>query len=1082
MLAVALTAEGGTPTPHGAIAESVNPVLPAGRAGLQPGDMLERVGRGDGMDVRDPFDALVAELEHSDNGGTTLGIQRRGRTLQLEIGVDVWGVQWLPAFDAAQLRRYRQELAPLERSDASAYCDGLLRLANESFEPASRAAGWLRWRCAQAAADKRDWPRSDQAFSSALTTLAGDGRASAALYLLRARQAMLAQSWERAEAASRSAAEAARDEHAHSPLALRIAEIGVRIDLFRSRLAAAATGYEALLTHTRSATPGSLLEASLLNGYASALRDLGRREEAEAAFLQALAIRAARAPLGMEVASIHNNFSTLLRDTQSTRALAQSQAAVDMYLKVAPDSPQLATAMQNLGQHYRIRGDLVAAEKWQRAALAIRSKIAPDSYDVAASLGALATIALDRGELERARELDAQAMPLIEKTMAGTLPLATNYQRRGRIELGLGHFDASTRAYEASVALLQQLAPGGLEHAGSVSGIGRAAEARGELIKAKAQYQSALQMIAKVSPGGEVEAGTLLRLAAVDLGLGHPDEAEPSLRRAMAYYDGMGTESIEVALSRQLLAETLRRLGRVDEAREAACAAERSIEGKRSVVNASRELQSTYAARYAEIPRECAAALIDADRAAEAFDVIERSRARALREHLSFSAQIADALLPRALLDRRADLVVRRAKLEAVADAGSDPAPLAALRQDEEVWLRDVGRVSPRYAEAIGGTALSADEVLTRLPAHTAVIVFAVGTERSEVLLLSGADRHVRARTLPIGREALKREVDSLLAGLRADLPRATADRRLAQFYARWFGPFDADLLTVDRLLIVPDGALNLVPFAALRRDWKQYLVEQWTLSVSPSVTVAMRAAPAAGHRSMLAVATTGPRTVVIEGVPTALPALPNAATEVNAIVADAADAVALVDGEASEARVRSHASTATLIHFATHAFVDGVKPLQSGLLLGEAPAAPSREDQDGIAHAWEIMATWHLQAAPLVVLSACDTALGQERDDEGLIGLTRAFQFSGARGVIASLWPVADAPTSALMQALHAGLEAGQEPATALRHAQLQALAVAARPQPTVTRGIGGLSPRTAVASAAPYRWAAFEVFGVMP
>jgi CHAT domain-containing protein len=96
---------------------------------------------------------------------------------------------------------------------------------------------------------------------------------------------------------------------------------------------------------------------------------------------------------------------------------------------------------------------------------------------------------------------------------------------------------------------------------------------------------------------------------------------------------------------------------------------------------------------------------------------------------------------------------------------------------------------------------------------------------------------------------------------------------------------------------------------------------------------------------------------------------------------------------------------------------------------------------------------------AELVTLSACNTGLGAERKGDGLVGLARAFQFAGARSVVASLWRVADSSTSALMQAFYRHLRAGRSKDEALRAAQTELI--------------------KSSAFRAPFRWAGFQLIG---
>ncbi len=106
------------------------------------------------------------------------------------------------------------------------------------------------------------------------------------------------------------------------------------------------------------------------------------------------------------------------------------------------------------------------------------------------------------------------------------------------------------------------------------------------------------------------------------------------------------------------------------------------------------------------------------------------------------------------------------------------------------------------------------------------------------------------------------------------------------------------------------------------------------------------------------------------------------------------------------------------------------------------------------------------------MVLSACQTAIGEEQFGEGLIGLSRAFQYAGARSVLATLWSVADSTTAELMTRFYRHLQAGKPKDEALRAAQLELIRTPIR----VTNQDG--EPRELDASA-PYYWAAFQVIG---
>jgi CHAT domain-containing protein len=144
------------------------------------------------------------------------------------------------------------------------------------------------------------------------------------------------------------------------------------------------------------------------------------------------------------------------------------------------------------------------------------------------------------------------------------------------------------------------------------------------------------------------------------------------------------------------------------------------------------------------------------------------------------------------------------------------------------------------------------------------------------------------------------------------------------------------------------------------------------------------------------------------------------------------------------------------VVHFATHGLIDSKNPQLSGLVfsLVDKKGRP----QEGFL---ELQDIYNLDLpVELVVLSACETGLGKEIDGEGLVGLTRGFMYAGASRVIASLWKVSDVATARLMAYLYQSMQQkGMAPAAALRSAQIQMLK-----QKRWTP---------------PYYWAAFQIHG---
>jgi CHAT domain-containing protein len=267
------------------------------------------------------------------------------------------------------------------------------------------------------------------------------------------------------------------------------------------------------------------------------------------------------------------------------------------------------------------------------------------------------------------------------------------------------------------------------------------------------------------------------------------------------------------------------------------------------------------------------------------------------------------------------------------------------------------------------------------------------------------------------------------------------------------------------------------LPFPALRRNEKQYLVEWKPVHTVVSATVyaelkKMRRQrntapvelvafgdplyPQTGNESAHRIQNTELRSAI--GLGFNLARLPFSREEVDSIAAlFPGRSQKYLGAQATEERAKSLGKNVRYIHFATHGFLDERFPLNSALAL-TIPEKVAEGKDNGLLQAWEIFEQVRLDA-DLVTLSACNTGLGQELGGEGLIGLTRAFQYAGARSILASLWSVDDWRTAHLMKSFYTHLRSGESKDEALRAAQLELLH--SRP------------------SSHPFYWAAFSLIG---
>jgi CHAT domain-containing protein len=225
--------------------------------------------------------------------------------------------------------------------------------------------------------------------------------------------------------------------------------------------------------------------------------------------------------------------------------------------------------------------------------------------------------------------------------------------------------------------------------------------------------------------------------------------------------------------------------------------------------------------------------------------------------------------------------------------------------------------------------------------------------------------------------------------------------------------PVAAHLRRHRRIVLVPSGAMNLLPFTVLPFDGG-VLGDEHILSVLPSTALLGRLPPPR------------PGTTVVVGDPAFanLRRLPGTRTEA-LVVARHHGVDAVVDDRASSTTVRGLLPAARLVHLATHGLVSEIAPTASSLALAEhdrldvADLAGMRFDAD------------------LVVLSACDTGRGDVTVGGDIVGLSRQLIAAGAAAVVVSLWPVNDEVACVVMDEMHARLAGGTDPATALAEAQ---------------------------------------------
>lgn len=457
--------------------------------------------------------------------------------------------------------------------------------------------------------------------------------------------------------------------------------------------------------------------------------------------------------------------------------------------------------------------------------------------------------------------------------------------------------------------------------------------------------------------------------------------------------------------------------------------------------------------------------LLDGDPTARevavAFALAERARARTLLETLSARDDSGAAAGPPPEHRRVLEEIVAIHRRLLDPRVGGDDRRLALARLDEleieEAALREgagVGAPGELGESDFAGLA----EVESLLAPNQALLAFQLGRWRDFYGDFDGGSwlLAVTAGGTSVHRLPERGEVEGavrIFLGLieRRDGAEETA---AAALYDRLLADALAALpAEVDELVLIADGPLHLLPFAALRGGaGRQPLAVRYRLSHAPSSTFWVRwrqrpAPPVPAAALVLA----DPSPARPGGAPAGAAelreasldrgggwgALPHARREGRMIARRLAPNAELwIGDDASEARLKAGgADGLPALHFAAHALVDGDRPGRSAVLL-----APGSGEEDGLLQPREIAA---LDLADrLVVLSACRGAAGAVLRGEGVMSLARAFFQAGSRTVVAGLWPLRDDDTRALAGRLYDHLAAGATVDRALAEAQRDLIA----------------------------------------
>jgi CHAT domain-containing protein/tetratricopeptide (TPR) repeat protein len=822
----------------------------------------------------------------------------------------------------------------------------------------------------------------------------------------------------------------------------------------------------------------------------------GRYKEAEALFTRAITIDLrALGPYhpgtAYELVGLASLYQSQARYGEAEPLF---KAAVNIFEKaLGPEHPTVATALNNLALLYEAQGRFAEAEPLLKRALAINAKVlGPNHVSVAADLTGLAAVYRDQGRykdaealLKRALEIDEKALGAEHLTVAATLELLG-----GLYELQSRFADAEPLYSRALGINVKALGADNPRVAASLNNFAAVLKAEGLYAQAEPIYKRAIAIDEKaLGPDHPDLAISLSNLASLYFVQGHYADAAPLFDRTLEIIH----ERFQYAFAYMSEKDRLQFLATVQgifPAYFSFALADRehdpSVAGRMyDVILWEKGLVGTSVAAL----RAQVAASGD-PKAVELLDNLTTKKSEA--------SQLA-AARPPGWVEAQARVNAEANALEQqlarrVSSLGEKDVLARATWQDVQKALRPedaaVEYVRFRFHDGkqFTGNFIYVALVVTPKSKLPAFVVLGEArkleaTPISDYRLAVGKTRGVAAKAPAPGQ------------------PGAATNANSSAAYDAYWKPLEPSLGGAKRVYVSPDGVLNQIPVGLFADANGQLLLEKYDLRIVNSTKDLLRTQHAASAKTavllgnpkfdlsetdqraaleklksggaqretQLATATTPPtaaasqRSRDAKGGP--LPPLPATQVEIDAVAKLLKDAGWQPDsytGDRALEEVLERQKGPRLVHVATHGFFltdqDAARQnsnpndpatvhedpmLRSGLFFAgadraESGAAPAAGMDDGVLTAYEATQL-NLQGTELVVLSACETGLGEQQNGEGVFGLRRGLQEAGAESILMSMWSVPDRETQELMTLFYANWLSGQDKHEALRQAQLK-------------------------------------------
>lgn len=824
------------------------------------------------------------------------------------------------------------------------------------------------------------------------------------------------------------------------------------------------------------------------------------------------------------VAAVSTLGSVLRQQGDLRGAEATFQDAHRRFVKIlGPEHQFTIIAANNLGEILEKAGLFDRAEPFLRDALdGARKLYGEENVNTVVSMNNLALLHESQGEFDKAEALYRSALAVHSRLLGAKHPNTVAFANNlAFLHMLQGNYDQAATEFASVVAAWTQLnGPTHIDTLKARNNLGRALLGQGKLAEAEPVLAQALADRRRIL--GDKHLDTLRSMH--DMGVlwrrqGKLGQAEQTLRTALA-----GDDSV-LGKTHPYTFETLNTLAGV-------------LEDKGDPAGALKLRHETFVRRNAFLDTML---YVTGENAREGYirlhnpelhaymDLLVRSggadAGRALIEislhRKGLLLKVASEILQANRLSGNPELAKLTGELEATrkklgALTLSGPTPETGARHAEVlVDLRDridilqgqLGRASARFLQTTD--KIGVDQLQVALPEGSVLIDFlSYGPEGSQKLVAATMAKKGGKISFGVVPYADAKKVADAVLKYRKDIQDEEIDfdellESGQESYDLIWKPVAGTVADAPKAYVIPDGVLNIMPFAALVESDGKYLIEGLDLHIFTSTRnlLPSRLKAARGGYMINAGpdyetdAVTGKETLEtvrgksraagladgLRGMSSGMRGLrfdplPGAEREGQLIqkTVDGQGKASTIysKGEAQEQVLRRMTEAPEVLHIATHGFFlkaddtlrkrllklqrggdiqippPGDNPLlRAGLAFAginaNAPVLGEIDtDNDGVLTALEVL-DLNLAGTQLAILSACETGLGEIHEGEGVYGLRRAFQEAGVASVVSSLWEVSDAGTQALMSALYGRLMKGMPPHQALREAQLEMLRI---------------------------------------